>query len=269
MLRVGSLTVELDRRAVVRDVSLTVAAGEWLALIGPNGAGKSTLLRAIAGLVRGREARGAVTAGELRLHHASRREWSRTIAFVPQDPLIPAGMTVRDYVLLGRTPHLPFFGDAGPRDREVVDAVIDRLDLRRFVGRWISELSGGERQLALLARALVQQAPVLLLDEPTTALDLGHQQHVLDVIDVLRRERALVVVTALHDLTVAAHYADRLALLHDGELVAQGASSDVLTEATVLERFGAFVRVVDGGDGLVIVPVKPRRVEGAVAPTPR
>jgi iron complex transport system ATP-binding protein len=249
--RVG---VELLGARVLSGVSLTVPSGSWLTLVGPNGAGKTTLLRAITGAV---EYEGQIVLDGAPLRELHERERARTVAAVPQLPVRPAGMTVQDYVLLGRTPYVSYFGVESADDLAVTDDLIRSLDLRGLESRAVTSLSGGEFQRAVLARALAQQAPVLLLDEPTSSLDLGHAQQVLELVDGLRRERDLTVVAALHDLTTAGQYSDRLALLVDGAVVAEGAPGEVLTEELVSRCYGATVRVTsDPETGIVVTPVR-------------
>ena len=248
------VSVDLDGRPVLRDLDLTVPGGARLGLIGPNGSGKTTLLRAIAGLV---PCRGRIRVGDAPPGSLSRRELARRIALVPQSPAVPAGMTVTDYVLLGRTPYIPYLGSETRRDLAIVADVLDHLDLGAFAGRALDSLSGGERQRAVLARALAQQAPVLLLDEPTTGLDVGHQQQVLELVDTLRRDLALTVVSVLHDLTLAGQFADRLVLLDGGRVAAAGPARAVLTEEVIARHYHASVRVLeDPGGGVVVVPVR-------------
>ncbi len=153
-----------------------------------------------------------------------RREVARRLAFVPQAPLLPPGMRVDEYVLLGRTAHLGPFGYEGPADLEAAGRALARLDLGPFSQRRLQTLSGGEQQRAVLCRALAQDAPLLLLDEPTTSLDLGRQQQALELVAALREQRELTVISAMHDITLAAQYADRLLLLAGGRLVADGAA---------------------------------------------
>ena len=179
---------------------------------------------------------------------------ARKVAYVPQTPVIPPGMRVADYVLLGRTPHRGVFAAETANDRRIAAEVLARLDLGGFGERTVQSLSGGERQRAVMARALAQQADILLLDEPTTALDLGHQQDVLELVDTLRRERGLTVIATLHDLTLAARYGDRIAILAQGRVAETGPPADVLTVQNIAEYFGASVRIVDDPDGPVIVP---------------
>jgi iron complex transport system ATP-binding protein len=245
-----ALTVALDGREVVHGVSAEVSSGEWLAVIGPNGAGKSTMLRAAAGLLRHG---GTVEIDGVPVSGLSPRARARRVAYAPQVPAMPPGMTVVDYVLLGRTPYLGYLAREGRRDREVAASVLDRLDLGAVTGRQLGALSGGEQQRVVLARALAQQADVLLLDEPTTALDIGHQQQVLELLDRLRLDDGLTVISSLHDLTVAGQYADALLLLVDGRAVATGRPADVLTEATVSTHYGAAVQVSTGEDGRPLV----------------
>jgi iron complex transport system ATP-binding protein len=232
-----------------------VASGEWVGVIGPNGAGKSSLLKAIAGLV---PSVGTVTVGDVRLDGLDHRHRAQQVAYVAQEPLIPDDMCVFDYVLLGRTPYVGYFGIESAADRRVVADVIDRLRLGDFARRMLGSMSGGERQRAVLARALAQEAPVLLLDEPTSALDIGHQQQALELVTELREHTGLTVVSAMHDLTLAGIYTDRLVLLDGGGVVASGPAVDVLTAERLGEVFHVCVSVdVDPTDGAVIVV--PRR----------
>jgi cobalamin transport system ATP-binding protein len=259
-LRLDGVTVRYDGAVAVREISASVAPGEWLALIGPNGAGKSTLLRAVARLVA---FDGEVRIAGERTGALSRRRCAQLVAYVPQQPELPAGMSVLDYTLLGRTPHIGYFGVESRQDREHCAEVLDRIGLSPLAERHLSTLSGGELQRAVLARALAQEAPVLLLDEPTSALDLGRRVDALELVDELRRERGLTVVSAMHDLTLAAQFTDRLVLLSGGRVVASGAPAEVLDERVLSECFGGRVRVLTDDDGqLLVVPQRSRgRVE--------
>ncbi len=246
---VRSLEVALNGNQVLRGVDLAVPAGEWVNVIGPNGAGKTTLLRALLGLV---PFGGEIDIDGLRDRRRASR--ARKLAYVPQTPATPPGMQVADYVLLGRTPHRSLFTAPTHDDRSIAAEVLHRLDLGSLGARTVQSLSGGERQRAVLARALAQQAEVLLLDEPTTALDLGHQQDVLDLVDALRRERGLTVIATLHDLTLAARYGDRIAMLAGGRVVKIGTPTEVLTVGNIAAHFGASVRIIADPEGPVIVP---------------
>jgi len=249
-LQLVGARVEYEGCPVVVGLDEEVARGEWLCVIGPNGAGKSSLLRAIAGLV---PYAGSVQISNREVSALAPKEVARHVAFVPQDPVLPDDMSVADYVLLGRNPYVSMFGRESAHDREVVARLIDDLSLRVYARRMLGTLSGGERQRVVIARALVQEAPVLLLDEPTSALDLGHQQHALELVDRLRRERNLTVMSAMHDLTLAGLYSDRLLLLHQGVGVARGAAQDVLRSETLAEFYGVAARVIHEADGTVVV----------------
>jgi iron complex transport system ATP-binding protein len=234
------------------EVSLSVATGEWLGLLGPNGSGKSTLLHCVMRLL---PFGGRILVGDGDAAGMGRQVLSRSVALVAQKPVLPAAMPVADYVLLGRTCHLGPLARETAHDLSLVRAAIDRLDLTDLAGRRLGTLSGGETQRAVLARALAQEPRVILLDEPTSALDVGHQQQVFNLLDELRRERGLTVIAAMHDLTLAGQYADRVALLSSGRLVACGAPAEVLTQDLIAEHYDASVTVLAGPDGNpVVVP---------------
>lgn len=250
------LFVSYNGKPAVRDLSLDVAEGSWIALIGPNGAGKTTVLRAIAGVV---EFSGRIDVGGDTVGTISRRHLARLVAYVPQRPVMPSAATVIDYVLMGRNPFISYFGTEGKEDLDVVANVLERLELTEFAARPLASLSGGEGQRAVLARALAQQAPVLLLDEPTSALDVGHQQQVLELIDALRIEQRLTVITTMHDLTLAGQYSESFLMLHEGAQVAAGSANDVLREDLISRYYGASVEVLKSSSGLRVVPTRPER----------
>jgi cobalamin transport system ATP-binding protein len=255
MIGVRDLRVPRGRREVVHGVSLTVEMGTWLSVVGPNGAGKSSMLLAIAGLLR---SSGQVTVEARSVGELSVRQRARLFALVPQQPVIPDSLTVAEYVLLGRTPHLSLFGSEAGRDHELADSILAKVDLAWASDRLVASLSGGEFHRAVVGRALAQEARVLLLDEPTSGLDLGHQVQVLELVEELRRTDAITVLSAMHDLTLAARYADRVALLVDGDLVADGAPAEVF-RADLLERhYGVPVHVLRGPGGeLIVAPADP------------
>jgi iron complex transport system ATP-binding protein len=252
-VEVVGLSAAYGRTPVLDSVRLTVEPGGWLAIIGPNGSGKSTLLRSILGF---HAHEGLVRIDGLPTSGMHRRDRARCLAYAPQTPVLPEGVTTRDYVTLGRTPHRPLL--AAPRgvDRQVVADVMDRLGLGPLAERTLATLSGGEQQRAVLARALAQQPRVLLLDEPTASLDLGHAQQVLDLVDRLRKQDGLTVLSTLHDLTLAGQYADRLALLSEGRVVAEGTPTDVLTPAALATHYGARAQVVAGPNGPTVTPIR-------------
>jgi iron complex transport system ATP-binding protein len=252
VIELDDVWVRFGPLAAVRELSLRVEDGEWVSLIGPNGAGKTSALRAVAGLVD--------YEGEVRLdgHDAcrlGRRERARLVAFVPQKPATPPELTVAEYVLLGRTPHISYLGSEGRADRDAAARALRRLELDGFAERRLGSLSGGELQRVVLARALAQEARILLLDEPTSSLDLGRQQRVLELVDALRRD-GLTVVSTLHDLTLAGQYADRLFLLDRGSVVAEGQPVDVLSSASLAAHYGASVRVLEQDGAVFVLPVR-------------
>jgi len=249
------LTVELGGATVLDRVGAEISPGEWIALIGPNGAGKSTLLRAVAGLV---PYHGSITLDGEEVSGLARRAVAQRLAFVPQAPLLPAAMRVDEYVLLGRTPYLGAFAHESPHDFAAAGQAIERLELEPFSRRQLRTLSGGEQQRVVLGRALAQEAPLLLLDEPTTSLDIGRQQQALELVATLRAQGELTVLCAMHDLTLAAQYADRLLLLSHGRLVAAGPPGEIATEALVSEHYGADVRVVNEDGAVAVIPVRRR-----------
>ncbi|MEK7293261.1 MAG: ABC transporter ATP-binding protein [Actinomycetota bacterium] len=249
--------VAYGRELAVTEFNDTIHSGEWLCLIGPNGAGKSSVLRAVTGLVN---YSGSLTLDGMEINRESHRWRARLVSHVPQTPLIPEDMSVYEYVLLGRNPYVAHFGTESGHDHDVVERVLNRLDLVRFARRSLGTLSGGERQRLVIARALAQEAPVLLLDEPTSALDIGHQQHALELVDGLRREQGLTVISAMHDLTLAGLYADRLVLMHQGYRVAVGTPQQVLRAETLAEFYGVSARVHHEPDGTVVVI--PQRASG-------
>jgi iron complex transport system ATP-binding protein len=239
------LTVQAGGRRLLEGVNLEVAAGEWLGLIGPNGAGKTTLFRALLGQVS--------SSGEVTIegaHNPNRRQRAMALAFVPQRPVLPPTMTVAEYVLLGRTPHISYLRSESHVDHAAAGDAIQALGLNEEADRELQTLSGGEQQRVILARAIAQEARTLLLDEPTAALDIGHQLSVLALVDRLRRERGLTVISAIHDLTLAAQFCDRLLLLYQGRVVALGSALEVLTERNIGAYYDVRSEVLVDSDGV-------------------
>ncbi|TAL09376.1 MAG: ABC transporter ATP-binding protein [Chloroflexota bacterium] len=231
-------------RAALRDVSLDIDAGERVAIIGPNGAGKSTLLRVVAGLLR--PVTGTVELDGDRVDRLDRMAVARRLAVVPQLPLLPFATTVEEVVALGRLPHEHPVRGMRPGDRAAVAAAIERVGVGHLLGRDARELSMGERQLVLLAMAVAQAAPVLVLDEPTVHLDLRHQVEVMELVGDLNARDGTTILAVLHDLGLAAHFFPRLILLDRGRVVADGAPGDVLAPDRIREVFGvdpSFVRL--------------------------
>jgi iron complex transport system ATP-binding protein len=256
VISLRGVRVSYGGQVALQEITAEVPAAQWLGIIGPNGAGKTTLLKATARLLRHD---GSVVVGGEPTAGMSRRRLARLIAYVPQRPLLPADMTVTDYVLLGRTPHIGYLRVESAQDKRVCASLLDRLALSAMAGRTLATLSGGELQRTVLARALAQEAPVLLLDEPTSALDLGRRVEALELVDEIRGERSLTVLSAVHDLTLAGQFADRLLLLAGGRAVAEGPPARVLRAEVLQPHFGSGLRVLRSGGALVVLAERLQR----------
>jgi len=241
-LEVSGVDVSLAGTRILSDVSASVPDGRLVGVVGPNGAGKSTLLRAMNGVVD--TDAGTVLVDGDDVHALSSKAASRRIATVPQDAHVSFDFTVRQTVEMGRHPQKPRFG--GDDDPEAVDRAMARAEVAQFADRDVTSLSGGEKQRVMLARALAQDAPVLLLDEPTSSLDVNHQVRTLELVRGLVEDDERAVVAAIHDLDLAARYCDELVLVADGDVLDSGLPTDVLAPAAIREAFDA--RVAVGSD---------------------
>ena len=241
MLKIQSLFVSYGSRRVLHEVSLDVQSGEVVALIGPNGAGKSTMIRAVSGVI---PYTGHVRTNGDDLASLSPIQRARYIATVPQAVSLPPAYTVWETVLFGRTPHLGFLGQPSQKDEEIARQSLARVSALPFAERRVGELSGGEQQRILLARALCQSSPILLLDEPTAHLDLQYQVGILELVQELAHRDNLAVLVALHDLNLTAHYADRIALMVAGKIKALGTPKEVLQADLIQEAYCLPVSVV-------------------------
>ncbi len=242
MLEIQSLSVHYGSRQILYNLNLTVRPGEILAVVGPNGAGKSTLIRAASGVLR--PSNGRVTVNKQDLAALSDMQRARRLAVVPQNHQLPGTFSVYQTALMGRTPYLNWLGHTGPSDHAMTQLALEQTQMSAFANRLVGDLSGGEKQRVLLARALAQDAPLLLLDEPTTYLDLQHQSSLLNLIRKLCQEKTLAVLIVLHDLNLASVYADRVALLVDGKLQAVGNPEQVLTSETLTAVYHVPVHVI-------------------------
>lgn len=223
------------------DIDFALECGALRALLGPNGSGKTTLLKLLTGILQ--PTRGAVLYDDADLKTLSRREIARRVALVPQELNLQFGFSVRQMVMLGRTPHVSALGGPSKQDREVVERVMEMTEIREMRERVVTELSGGEQQRVVIAMALAQEPQALLLDEPTVHLDISHQIEILDLVRKLNRERGLTVLATMHDLNLAALYFDDLVMLERGRIVAQGTPSDVLNAERIREVFNANVLI--------------------------
>ncbi len=241
-LEADALTLAYGDRVVVEELDLALAPGRITAIVGANGCGKSTLLRALARLVAPRVGRVVLDGREL--HRLPPKEVARTLGLLPQSPIAPEGITVAELVGRGRHPHQGLLARFSARDDAAIGEALTATGTLDLADRPIDELSGGQRQRVWIAMALAQETDILLLDEPTTFLDVAHQIEVLDLLTDLNRARGTTVVMVLHDLNLAARYADELVAVRDGRVLAAGAPGDIVTPALVREAFGLTSTVI-------------------------
>ena len=234
-LSAESLTLAYGDRTIVEGLDLHVPPGRITAIVGANGCGKSTLLRALARLIPARE--GRIVLDGKALHARPTKEISRILGLLPQAPIAPEGIVVADLVGRGRHPHQKLLARLSARDYEIVAQALAATGTAEFADRSVDELSGGQRQRVWIAMALAQETEILLLDEPTTFLDLAHQVEVLDLLTDLNRDRGTTIVMVLHDMNLAARYADHLFAMRDGRIVTSGPPSEVMTSELIREVF--------------------------------
>jgi iron complex transport system ATP-binding protein len=273
VLNAHNLTLQYEQRRVVEGLSTEIPEGKVTMIVGANACGKSTLLRGLSRLLK--PARGTVTLDGKDIHTRPARELARTLGLLPQHPSAPDGITVRDLVGRGRYPHQGLFRSWSVDDGAAVQRALEATDTLELADRNVDELSGGQRQRVWIAMALAQETDVLLLDEPTTYLDLAHQVEVLDLLTDLNRSRGTTVAIVLHDLNLAARYADHVIAMKNGQIVAEGPSGQVVTEELVRTVFGLECRVVpDPVSGTpLIIPIgrhhaRPKR-EASPADSPK
>ncbi|MEU6393564.1 ABC transporter ATP-binding protein [Streptomyces sp. NPDC046939] len=265
-LQARGLALGYGERRIVSGLDVDIPAGRITVVVGPNACGKSTLLRAMARLLT--PTAGTVLLDGRSVHAMSTKDVAAVLGVLPQTPVAPESITVADLVGRGRYPHQGWFRRWTPADDEAVATALHATDVLDLAERSLDELSGGQRQRVWIAMALAQETDVLLLDEPTTYLDISHQLDVLDLLTDLNRERGVTLVVVLHDLNLACRYADHLVAMKDGRIVAEGAPSDIVTESLVEEVFGLRSAVVpDPASGTpLIVPMGRHHIS---ATTPR
>lgn len=256
MLRAESVSFGYDGGFTLADVSVTIAAGSLTGLLGPNGCGKTTLLKVLCGVLRPRT--GRVMLGDRVLPSMTRRELARRVAVVPQETHPAFDYTVMEMVLMGRHPHLSAFQLEGPADLEISHHALDATGTRHLADRNYMTLSGGEKQRVVIASALAQSTEVLLLDEPTASLDLRYQLDIASLLARLNRDRNVTMVLATHDLNLAASLCDRLVLMRAGKILAHGATTDVLSEASINQLYDveADVQFHQAAGHLTVVPIR-------------
>ena len=264
-LAASDLTLGYDDRVIVDGLSLTIPAEEITVVVGANACGKSTLLRGLARLLKPRT--GTVLLDGEDIHRLPTREVATRLGVLPQQPIAPEGISVGDLVARGRHPHQRWFRQWSTTDEDAVDAALAATELTDIADRSIDELSGGQRQRVWIALALAQGTGLMLLDEPTTFLDLAHQVEVLDLLADLNRSEQRTIVIVLHDLNLACRYAHHLVAMKDGAIVAEGRPGDVITVDTVRTVFGLESQVIDDpltGTPLVLpIPAAHHRVDRA------
>jgi len=242
-LAAQGVSVAYGRAVVVKGLDLAIPSGAFTALIGPNGSGKSTILRTLGGLLA--PMAGAVRLGGRSIAELSTREIARHIGVLAQGPVAPEGLTVLDLVRQGRYPHLSLFGRRSERDDAACTEALILTGMQELAGRPLDSLSGGQRQRAWIAMTLAQETPILLLDEPTTFLDLAHQIEVMELVSGLVAERGKTVIAVLHDLNQAARYADHIVLLKAGAVATAGRPAEVMNAGLIEHVFGVAVTVID------------------------
>lgn len=236
-LEMQNVALGYNHQPILHDINLKASPGELLGIIGPNGCGKSTLIKAFSRIIN--PLSGTILVSGKVISGIARRELARLVGVVPQIPLLPSTFSAFEIVLMGRNPHLGLFQSEGPRDWDLAQQAMEKTATQSLAGRRVNELSGGEIQCLLIARALVQETKAILLDEPTANLDIGRQVEILGLMKDLCRSNRLAVLAALHDLNLAAQYCDRLILIHDGHIHAEGEPSQVITDANIKQVYGA------------------------------
>jgi iron complex transport system ATP-binding protein len=239
---------------IVRDLELAILRGEWLSLIGANGCGKSTLLKLLGHTIDAKK--GSIWLDGQLIHQQPARAIAQILSFLPQQPIVPEGLTVWELVSLGRTPHQPWWQwDLNSDDRQHVADAIHLTQLDEYRHRVVATLSGGERQRVFLALALAQEPQILLLDEPTTYLDIGYQLELLDLLAKLNQQKKITIVSVLHEINLAMRYSHRIAIIKEGELLAVGSPESVVTESNLRAAFKIEAAIVDTPVGKQICPL--------------
>ncbi|MBF8175897.1 ABC transporter ATP-binding protein [Streptomyces olivaceus] len=266
-LTAENVTLAYDQRVIAKQLSVEIPDNSFTVIVGPNACGKSTLLRALSRMLKPSEGRVLLDGSVIQSTPA--KQVARTLGLLPQSSIAPDGITVGDLVGRGRYPHQGLLRQWSTEDERVVQESMARTGISELAERYVDELSGGQRQRVWIAMALAQQTPLLLLDEPTTYLDIQHQIDVLDLCAELHEEQGRTLVAVLHDLNHAARYATHLIALREGEIIAEGAPKDIVTADLVERVFGLRCQVIDDPEtGTPLVVPAARKARGAVTGTP-
>lgn len=248
IIRAEKIEIAYQTTSVIQELTLSIECGTMISLVGPNGSGKSTLLKALAGQIRLKDGKAFLDEQEIR--HTGSRATARRLSFLPQAPLVPEGLSVRELVALGRFPHLGFTGLRSQEDERAIDHAMEMASVKELSARPAEQLSGGQRQRVWIAMTLAQQSDILFLDEPTTYLDISHQIEVLDLLQHMNRDYRRTVVMVLHDLNLAARYSDRIIALRDGTIHADDTPSRVVTPKILEQVFGIQAEIhIDSATG--------------------
>ncbi len=255
ILDIENISLNFRDKSVLHDVSFSVEKGEFFVIVGPNGAGKTSLLKVLSGLQKVQQ--GSLTIKDKNISKYRRRNLSQIMAIVPQQIEVGFPFTVADTVIMGRTPHLGILGMEGDEDHDIAREAMEFTEVAHLADRKLYQLSGGELQRVIIARAICQQPEIILLDEPTTALDPAHQIKIMDLMEKFRREQGITIVMVSHDLNLASMYGDRLLLLKDGRVVKTGDPGSVLDRELLEESYGCKMRVDESPLGQVarITPI--------------
>jgi len=254
MIKVEHLHVNYDHNEVLKDITLSIKDHSITTIIGPNGCGKSTLLKAMSKNLAFKE--GIITLGGKDIKKISTKEYSKSLALLPQNPQIPGDFTVKELLSFGRYPFIKFGGRMSSKDYKVVDWALEKTDMKGFKCRRVKTLSGGERQRAWIAMALAQEPKILLLDEPTTYLDIAHQFEVLELIKEINLKMAMTIIMVLHDINHAARYSDDIIVMKEGRLIKHGNVAETINSDTMENVFSLSGEFLDYGDYPHFIPEK-------------
>lgn len=258
MIRVEHLHISYDRKEVLKDISLEIKEDSITTIIGPNGCGKSTLLKALSKNLDYKK--GLIRLGNQDIRRISTKEFAKSIALLPQNPQVPGDFTVKELLSFGRYPFIKFGSRMSPKDYEIVDWALGKTDMKGFKCRRLKTLSGGERQRAWIAMALAQEPKILLLDEPTTYLDIAHQFEVLELIKEINIKMNMTIIMVLHDINHAARYSDDIIVMKEGKLVKHGSVTETINKETMESVFSLSGEFLEYGDYPHFIPEKSHKL---------